>query len=161
MASEHSVPKLVGSVLLCEAAGGIGSTFTRNSLKEWYPNLEKPSFTPPDWVFGPVWALLYALMGTSFYVAERQQEEDSGQAGASRVLFGIQLVLNTLWSYVFFGRRSPGWALVEIGFLWVAIVGTILAFSRLSKTAALLMLPYLLWTSFAAFLNHKIWRLNS
>ena len=160
MASEHSVPKLVGSVLLCEVVGGIGSIFTRDSLKEWYPNLEKPSFTPPDWVFGPVWTLLYTLMGVSFYVAERQQEEGSSEARASRILFGIQLVLNALWSYVFFGRRSTGWALVEIGFLWAAIVATILAFSKVSKTAALLMLPYLLWTSFATLLNYEIWRLN-
>ena len=161
MASEHSVPKLVGSVLLCEAAGGIGSIFTLDGLKEWYPNLEKPSFTPPGWVFGPVWTLLYALMGASFYAAERQQEEGSDEVRASRVLFGIQLVLNALWSYVFFGRRAPGWALVEIGFLWAAILATIVAFSRVSKTAALLMLPYLLWTSFATLLNYEVWRLNA
>lgn len=161
MASEHSVPKLVGSVLLCEAAGGIGSMFTRNSLKEWYPNLEKPSFTPPGWIFGPVWALLYALMRASFYVAERQHEDGSGEARASRVLFGIQLVLNTLWSYVFFGRRSPAWALVEIGFLWAAIVATILTFSKVSKMTTLLMLPYLLWTSFATVLNYEVWRLKA
>jgi tryptophan-rich sensory protein len=160
MASEHSIPKLVGSVLLCEAAGGIGSIFTRDSLKEWYPSLEKPSFTPPGWVFGPVWTSLYALMGASFYVAERQQEEGSNEAKASRVLFGIQLVLNALWSYVFFGRRSPSWALVEIVFLWAAIVATTVTFWRISRTAALLMLPYLLWTSFATLLNYKIWSLN-
>ena len=160
MASEHSIPKLVGSVLLCEAAGGIGSIFTRDSLKEWYPSLEKPSFTPPGWVFGPVWTSLYALMGASFYVAERQQEEGSNEGKASRVLFGIQLVLNALWSYVFFGRRSPSWALVEIVFLWAAIVATTVTFWRISRTAALLMLPYLLWTSFATLLNYKIWSLN-
>ena len=160
MASEHSIPKLVGSVLLCEAAGGIGSIFTRDSLKEWYPSLKKPSFTPPGWVFGPVWTSLYALMGASFYVAERQQEEGSNEPKASRVLFGVQLVLNVLWSYVFFGRRSPSWALVEIVVLWAAIVATTVTFWRISRTAALLMLPYLLWTSFATLLNYKIWSLN-
>ncbi len=158
--AKHSIPKFVGSVLLCEAAGGIGSIFTRDSLEDWYPNLEKPSFTPPSWVFGPVWTLLYALMGGSLYVASRQRGASGDVVRTSRVLFGIQLVLNVLWSYVFFGRRSPGWAAVEIAFLWGAIVATTLAFWRISKTAALLLLPYLLWTSFAVLLTYEIWRLN-
>ena len=160
MATEHSIPKLVGSVLLCEAAGGIGSIFTRDSLEDWYPKLEKPSFTPPSWVFGPAWTLLYALMGASLYVASRQQGENGSRVQTSRGLFGIQLVLNVLWSYVFFKRRSPGWAVIEIGFLWAAIVATTLSFWKLSKTAALLLLPYLLWTSFALLLNYEIWRLD-
>lgn len=160
MAGERSIPKLIGWVLLCEAAGGIGSIFTRDSLKDWYPTLEKPSFTPPSWVFGPVWTLLYALMGASLYMAGRQRVDDGSVVQVSRALFGIQLVLNVLWSYVFFKRRSPGWAVVEIGFLWAAIVATTLAFSKISRMAALLLLPYLLWTSFAAALNYRIWRLN-
>jgi benzodiazapine receptor len=160
VAGERSIPKLIGWVLLCEAAGGIGSIFTRDSLKDWYPTLEKPSFTPPSWVFGPVWTLLYALMGASLYMAGRQRVDDGSVVQVSRALFGIQLVLNVLWSYVFFKRRSPGWAVVEIGFLWAAIVATTLAFSKISRMAALLLLPYLLWTSFAAALNYRIWRLN-
>jgi tryptophan-rich sensory protein len=101
------------------------------------------------------------MMGLSLYLAsERRKEEDEGLWQASKALFGIQLVLNVLWSYVFFGRRSPGWALVEILFLWIAIVATTLAFLRISRTAALLLLPYLLWTSFAVVLNRSIWRLN-
>jgi benzodiazapine receptor len=161
MASENSIPKLVGSVLLCEAAGGVGSIYTYDALRDWYAKLEKPSFTPPSWVFGPVWTVLYAMMGLSLYLAShRRTEQDGGVGRASRVLFGIQLVLNVLWSYIFFGRRSPGWALVEILFLWVAIVATTWAFSRISRMAGLLLLPYLLWTSFAVVLNHSIWRLN-
>jgi len=100
-------------------------------------------------------------MDLSLYLAsQRRTEEDEGLWQASRVLFGIQLVLNVLWSYVFFKRRSPGWALVEILFLWVAIVTTTWTFSRISRTAGLLLLLYLLWTSFAVVLNHSIWRLN-
>ena len=161
MASERSIPKLVGSVLLCEGAGAVGSIYTYEGVREWYPNLEKPSFTPPSWVFAPVWTLLYALMGLSLYLAsERRSKEDEGLWQASKALFGIQLILNVLWSYVFFGRRSPGWALVEILFLWAAIVATTLAFYRISRTAGLLLLPYLLWSSFAVVLNGSIWRLN-
>jgi benzodiazapine receptor len=161
MASGNSIPKLVGSVLLCEAAGVLGSTYTYEGVRNWYPRLEKPSFTPPGWVFAPVWTLLYAMIGLSLYLAsQHSREEDDRVWQASRVLFGTQLALNVLWSYVFFGRRAPGWALVEIVFLWVAITATIVAFLKISRSAALLLLPYLLWTSFAAVLNHSIWRLN-
>jgi translocator protein len=163
MASENSIPKLVGSVLLCEAVGAIGSIYTYDydSVRDWYPKLEKPSYTPPSWVFAPVWTLLYAMMGLSLYLAsQRHTEEDGSVWRASRVLFGTQLALNALWSYVFFGRRAPGWALLEILFLWVAITATMLAFFKISRTAALLLLPYLLWSSFAVVLNHSIWRLN-
>jgi translocator protein len=161
MASQNSIPKLVGSVLLCEAAGGIGSVYTYEGVRDWYPSLEKPSFTPPGWVFAPVWTLLYAMMGLSLYLASQHSREgDNSVWRASRMLFGLQLGLNVLWSYVFFGRRAPGWAVVEILFLWVALAATIVAFLKISRTAALLLLPYLLWTSFAAVLNHSIWRLN-
>src|SRR5215208_1503235 len=145
MASENSIPKLVGSVLLCEAAGAAGSIYTYEAVRDWYPTLQKPSFTPPSWIFGPVWTLLFALMGISLY-AVSQQSEEGGAPRTSHVLFGIQLGLNVLWSYLFFGRRSPGWALVEIVFLWAAIAATTGAFWRVSRTAALLLLPYLLWT---------------
>src|SRR5215212_4493759 len=127
MADEGSIKKLVGSVLLCEAAGGIGSVLAREGLEEWYPRLEKPSFNPPDWVFGPVWTLLYALMGVSFYIAERRGVEE-GARTAPRVFFGAQLALNVLWTYAFFGRRSPGWALVEITFLLFAVAATTWSF---------------------------------
>src|ERR687886_731529 len=102
MANQNSIKSLVGSVLLCEAAGGIGAILTRSGLRDWYPKLDKPSFTPPGWVFGPVWTLLYAMMGVSLYVACRQGGEDGGEIRSSRILFGIQLMLNVLWSYVFF-----------------------------------------------------------
>jgi tryptophan-rich sensory protein len=161
MASESSIPKLVGSVLLCEGTGAVGSIYTYNGVRDWYPKLQKPSFTPPGWVFGPVWMVLYAMMGFSLYLASQHPtEEHEGLWWASRVLFGIQLALNVLWSYVFFGRRSAGWALVEILFLWAAIAATTLTFFKMSRTAGLLLLPYLLWVSFATLLNQSIWRLN-
>jgi translocator protein len=156
MANGNSVKRLVGAVLLCEVAGGIGSTLTRNGLRAWYPKLQKPSFTPPDWVFGPVWTLLYAMMGVSLYLISQQRGEDSGEVRSARILFWVQLMLNVLWSYVFFGRRSPGWALVEIGFLWIAIAATTRSFWKVSRTAALLLLPYILWVSFAVLLNYSI-----
>ena len=150
----------MGSVLLCEAAGGMGGFLSREGLSEVVPRARKPSFNPPGWVFGPVWTLLYAMLGVSLYIGSRQEEEHDGAWWVGSVLFGLQLVLNVLWSYVFFGRRSPGRALVEIAFLWVAIAATTAAFWKISRTAGLLLLPYLLWTTFAGLLNGSIWRLN-
>ena len=154
------VPKLVGLVLGCEAAGIVGSLATRDAINTWYPTLKKPAFNPPNWIFGPVWTLLYAMMGVALHVVTQRGEPAPGVMRAAKVLFGIQLALNTLWSILFFGRRSPFAALVEIAFLWLAILATTLAFAKVSRAASLLMLPYLAWVSFAALLNFSIWRLN-
>jgi translocator protein len=159
MAYGHSIAKLAGAVAACEAAGGIGAFLSREGLQEWYPKLQKPSFNPPDWVFGPTWTLLYALMGTSLWLAE-ERDEDGAAKWTSRVFFGAQLLLNVLWTYVFFGRRAPGWALVEVLVLIAAIAATVASFSKVSRTAAVLLVPYLLWTGFASVLNFSIWRLN-
>jgi len=159
MAYGHSIAKLAGAVAACEAAGGIGAFLSREGLQEWYPKLHKPSFNPPDWVFGPTWTLLYALMGTSLWLAE-ERDEDGAAKRTSRVFFGLQLVLNVLWTYVFFRRRAPGWAFVEVLVLLAAIAATVASFSKASRTAALLLVPYLLWTGFASVLNFSIWRLN-
>ena len=159
MAYGHSIAKLAGAVAACEAAGGIGAFLSREGLQEWYPKLHKPSFNPPDWVFGPTWTLLYALMGTSLWLAE-EREEDGAAKWTSRVFFGAQLVLNVLWTYVFFGRRAPGWAFVEVLVLLAAIAATLASFSKVSRSAAVLLIPYLLWTGFASVLNFSIWRLN-
>jgi translocator protein len=159
MAYEHSIAKLAGAVAACEAAGGIGAFLSREGLQEWYPKLQKPPFNPPDWVFGPTWTLLYALMGTSLWLAE-EQDEDGAAKWNSRVFFGSQLLLNVLWTYVFFGRRSPGWALVEVLVLLAAIAATVVSFSKVSRTAAVLLVPYLVWTGFASVLNFSVWRLN-
>jgi translocator protein len=159
MADGRSIAKLTGAVAACEAAGEIGAFLSREGLQEWYPKLQKPSFNPPDWVFGPTWTLLYALMGTSLWL-EEEWGEDGAAKRTSRVFFGAQLLLNVLWTYVFFGRRAPGWAFVEVLVLLAAIASTVASFSKVSRTAAVLLVPYLLWTGFASVLNFSVWRLN-
>jgi benzodiazapine receptor len=148
------------AVAACEAAGGIGAFLSREGLREWYPKLQKSSLNPLGWVFGPTWTLLYALMGASLWLAEERGGDDEAAKRTSRFLFGAQLLLNVLWTYVFFGRRAPGWAFVEILVLLAAVAATALSFSKTSKTAALPLAPYLLWICFASVLNFSVWRLN-
>lgn len=150
---------LVGWVVLCEAAGGLGSLFTMPSVRSWYPSIVKPALNPPAWVFGPVWTTLFALMGIAAFLIWRQGTEKRAVRNALFV-FGIQLALNVFWSLLFFGLHSPLASLVEIILLWVAILWTTIAFHRLSKPAAYLLVPYLLWVSFASYLNAAIWWLN-
>ncbi len=145
---------LVGWVALCEAAGLAGSYFTAPAIKGWYTTLAMPSFAPPNWVFAPVWTTLFLLMGVAAFIVWRHRYNDGLR------VFGLQLSLNVLWSAVFFGLHNPGLAFVEICLLWLAIVWTIIAFARRSRTAALLLLPYLAWVTFAGYLNYAIWTLN-
>jgi tryptophan-rich sensory protein len=156
---DHTVdpPLLLRSLVLPLVAGAIGSAATYPNLG-WFDTLEKPAFSPPKAVFGPVWTVLYLLMGAAHYLVMTHQVESATRA--ARIFYGLQLALNTLWSILFFGRRAPGAALVEILLLWVAIVLTVVAFARISRLAALLLVPYLLWTTFATVLNAAIWRLN-
>jgi len=150
--------KLVTSIIICQLAGIIGSVFTMPAIGSWYAGLKKPSFNPPNWLFGPVWGLLYLLMGISLYLVWSKKE----LAGAKTALifFAIQLLLNTLWSIIFFGLRLPLAAFLEILVLWLFILLTILKFFPLSKVAAYLLIPYLFWVSFASLLNFYIARLN-
>lgn len=150
---------LTAGVLLSEAAGGLGALATRDAIDTWYRTLNKPSFNPPNSVFGPVWATLYFLMGIAVGLVSLRGE-DHARVRLAQSLFAIQLALNSGWSFIFFGRRSPFLAFLEILLLWVAIIVTIAAFFRLSRLAGLLLVPYLLWTTFAAVLNFSIWRLN-
>lgn len=152
------LPTMLRAALWPLAAAGIGSTATQASVKSWYPKLDKPDFNPPRWVFGPTWSTLYVLMGIADYIVS--SKGDGAEVGNARTIYRVQVVLNATWSVLFFGLRSPLAALVEIVFLWVAIVLTILAFARISRIAALLLVPYLLWTSFAAVLNASIWYKN-
>jgi translocator protein len=151
--------KIVGNVAICQAAGGIGAVATTRSIPDWYTTLKKPSFTPPNWAFGPVWTTLYTLMGLSAYLVERKGLGDP-KVKQGLGLFGGQLFLNTLWTLVFFGRRSPLGGLIVIPVLWLAILLSIISFARTSKLAALLLVPYIMWTTIAAALNFEVWRLN-
>ena len=149
---------LVLFVAACFAAAWVGSLFTEPQLPVWYESLRKPAWTPPNWLFGPVWSLLYLAMGTAAWLVWRER----GFAGArlALTLFFAQLALNALWSILFFGRRSPGAALAEIAFLWLAIFATMAALWRVRRAAGWLFVPYLWWVTFAMFLNYAIWRAN-
>jgi translocator protein len=155
----YDVVRLVVCVLICEGAGLLGSIATMPQIPLWYASLVKPSFSPPSWLFGPVWTGLYFLMGVALFLVWRLGIARGGVRTAI-ILFAVQLALNVLWSFVFFGRQSPLGGLVVIVALWVAIVATIASFWRLSTAAAILLVPYLLWVSFAAVLNAAILRLN-
>jgi len=149
---------LIGLVLVCFAAAAVGGAITTPSVQDWYPTLAKPSWTPPDWIFAPMWSVLYLMMALAAWCAWRQSPGKKWRVPLA--LFGVQLALNVGWSAVFFGLRSPGWALLEIVALMAAIVATTIAFWGRSTAAALLMLPYLGWTLFATCLNLAIWMLN-
>lgn len=153
------VLKLGISVLICQGAGFIGSLFTRPSIPTWYAALEKPSFTPPPWVFSPVWITLFALMGIALFIIWRRGLAEK-KISVALGIFGAQLTLNILWSALFFGLRSPLAGLIDIALLWILIALTSFYFFKISKTAGALLLPYLLWVSFAVVLNVSIWRLN-
>ncbi len=160
MFKNANISKLLASVLLCQLAGVIGSIFTSSSLEDWYFLLEKPPFNPPSWIFFPVWTVLYTLMGISLYlVLEKGLQNSEVKKGI--LMFSFQLGLNSLWSFLFFGLKSPYYAFVEIIFLWIVIFLTILQFRTISKTASYLLIPYIVWVSFAALLNYYLWILNS
>lgn len=151
--------KLIASLLVCQLAGFLGSLVTSPSIPVWYASLEKPSFSPPNWVFSPVWITLYALMGISLYLLWRQDSKVP-KVQIALFLFIVQLILNVSWSMVFFGLRLPFLAFIEILLLWAAILLTIVKALKVSKTAGILLLPYILWVSFAAVLNFSLWFLN-
>ncbi len=150
--------KLIASIIVCQLTGIIGAIFTTPSISGWYAGLNKPFFNPPNWLFGPVWTLLYLLMGISLYLVWKQK--GGAEIRTALIFFTIQLGLNTLWSIIFFGMRLPSVAFIEILILLVFIVLTIIKFFPLSKVSAYLLIPYLLWVSFASLLNFYIVKLN-
>ncbi len=154
-----NVLKLLSSISLCLAVGFTGSYFTISSIPTWYMTLAKPFFSPPNWIFGPVWTILYIMMGISLYLVWNKKGSGNLKQYAYKLFF-IQLVLNFFWSIIFFGFHSPIFALFEILLLWIAIFLTIRVFNLISINAAKLLYPYLAWVTFASFLNLSIVFLN-
>jgi tryptophan-rich sensory protein len=157
MTRAHQVVALVVCLIACYAAAALGGIATSSSVSGWYQTLKRPGFQPPGWVFGPVWSVLYTLMAVAAWLVYRQQPRISSPA---LILFSAQLILNTAWSFLFFGLRRPDLAAIEILLLLAAVAATTAAFWRVSIPAAALMLPYLLWVSYATVLNIAIWLLN-
>jgi translocator protein len=151
--------KLVISILVCFAAGGIGTVFTSSAIPTWYARLVKPSFSPPNWVFAPVWTTLYILMGISLYLIWSKGTK-SKKVRDAIYIFGIQLILNAVWSPIFFGAHSLFIALIVIIAMWFYIVKTIISFSKIDKTASYLLYPYITWVTLASILNFSVWYLN-
>ena len=154
-----SILKLGGSVLFCMSAGAVSSLYTLKAIPDWYATLNKPSFTPPSWTFGPVWSVLYVMMGIAAWQVWSKGIKERTVRKAL-VFFLIQLVLNTAWSFLFFRLRSPILGLVDILLLWLAILITINLFFKVSLIAAVLLIPYLFWVTFASGLNLGIVLLN-
>ncbi len=151
--------KLIISVLICLSAGFIGSIFTTPSIPSWYATLDKPSFNPPNWLFAPVWTTLFILMGIAVFLIWRKGLKKKEVKNAL-LIFLFQLIFNTLWSFLFFKFHSPFWALVDIAVLWVLILLSLVKFWKINKAAGMLLIPYLLWVSFASILNYFIYKLN-
>ncbi|MBP6417685.1 MAG: tryptophan-rich sensory protein, partial [Chitinophagaceae bacterium] len=126
----------------------------------WYQTINKPSWNPPGWIFAPVWKTLYVMMGIALFLVWKSNAREGLKKNAN-TFFAIQLILNFFWSFIFFDQQQPGWALVEIIIMWIAILLTIFAFAKVNKTAAWLLVPYISWVSFATILNYTIWKLNS
>lgn len=152
--SWSDLPALLVSIVVCQLAGIVPSILTANDVATWYPTLQKPAFTPPGWVFGPVWTTLYLLMGIALYLVWRRGSR------IALALFGVQLALNAAWTLIFFGMRWPAGGLAVIIVLLVVIGATMVAFARIDRRATLLLVPYALWVGFATVLNYELWRLN-
>lgn len=156
---KKKIIQFITSILVCQMAGILGAIFTISAIPLWYNNINKPSFNPPSWVFGPVWTILYTMMGISFFLIWIDKNEKKRKQTAL-IIFGIQLFLNAIWSPIFFGLRSPLLGLMVIILMWIFIILTIIKFFKISKTAAFLLIPYFFWVSFATILNFFIWQLN-
>jgi len=147
-------------VIACLLAGGIGSIFTSPEIPTWYAALNKPDFSPPNWVFAPVWTTLYILMGVAAHLVYEKGAKNKAEVDAALALFTTQLALNMAWSFLFFGLHSPLYGLIGIVTLWLVIALTMVRFYGISRPAGLLLVPYILWVSFASVLNLFVWMLN-
>ncbi|MFD1687264.1 TspO/MBR family protein [Halobellus litoreus] len=148
------------TILTVEIVGASGSIFTAQGLGTWYDTLQRPMLAPPNWVFGPVWTALFALIGVALWLVWRRLDSSPREARVGFGVFVVHFAFNVGWSVVFFGMQEIGWGLAVIGLLWLLIVATMWAFDRVDRRAALLLVPYLLWVSFAAYLNYRFWVLN-
>ena len=151
--------KLIIAVAIPLAVGGISGFFTATGVESWFQTINKPSWNPPGWIFGPVWTTLYAMMGVALFLVWKSDSSDILKKTAI-ALFAVQLILNFFWSFIFFDQHQIGWALVEIIVMWIFILLTIFAFGNVSKLAAWLLVPYISWVSFATILNYSIWKMN-
>ena len=156
----NKLTKILTIVVTCLAIGYLSGTVTRASILTWYPTLVKPSFNPPNWIFAPVWSMLYIMMGIAAGLVWDRIDFEKELVKKALVLFAIQLGLNALWSYLFFGLHNPMLAGIEIILLWLMIFETYTQFAKINKIAGYLFIPYLAWVSFALVLNGSIWWLN-
>tara|TARA_R110000868_G_scaffold138463_2_gene352627 strand:+ start:3927 stop:4403 length:477 start_codon:yes stop_codon:yes gene_type:complete len=156
----NKITKILTVVVTCIAIGYLSGTVTRESILTWYPTLIKPSFNPPNWIFAPVWSMLYIMMGVAAGLVWDRIDFEKELVKKALILFAIQLGLNALWSYLFFGLHNPMLAGIEIILLWLMIFETYSQFAKINKIAGFLFIPYLAWVSFATILNGSIWWLN-
>ncbi len=157
---DRPVLALAIAVLFVEVVGASGAVFTARGLGTWYEALQRPALAPPNWVFGPVWTALFALIGVALWLVWRRADSSPREARIGFGVFAVHFVFNLGWSAVFFGIQEIGWGLAVIGGLWLFVIATMWAFDRVDRRAALLLVPYLLWVSFAAYLNYRFWVLN-
>lgn len=155
----REIPKLAVSWIIVFVAAAIGSVSTSSQITTWYTTLAKPAWTPPNWIFGPVWTTLYILMGIALFLVWRQGL-DRRDVQFAILIFAVQLILNTLWSVVFFGMQSIFGGFIIILILWIAILANIIAFYMISKPAGLILIPYIIWVSIASYLNYSVYLLN-
>jgi benzodiazapine receptor len=156
----NRITKILTVVVTCLVIGYFSGIVTRSSIEIWYPTLIKPKFNPPNWIFAPVWSTLYIMIGIAAGLVWDRMESNTEVVKKALVVFAIQLALNALWSYLFFGLMNPMLALLEIVILWLMIYETYVQFAKINKIAGYLFIPYLLWVSFAMVLNASIWWLN-
>jgi translocator protein len=148
----QEVIRLVLSIAICQFAGILGALFTAPAIPGWYEALEKPALNPPSWIFGPVWIFLYLLMGIALFLIWEKGFKNK-KVKTAMGIFSIQLILNALWTPLFFGAQNPVLAFIDITLLWLAIIWTMHAFYKVSKPATYLLIPYIIWVSFAIYLN--------
>lgn len=156
----NKITRISAVVVTCLAVGYFSGLVTRSAIATWYPTLVKPSFNPPNSVFGPVWSMLYAMMGVAAGLVWDQIDNNKEAVKNALIFFAVQLGLNALWSFLFFGLHNPLLAGIEIIILWLLIFETQQKFAKINKIAGYLLIPYLLWVSFATVLNGSIWWLN-